>query len=529
MNRRFYSNPILLCDYSDPDVVQYKDKFYMTASSFNYVPGLPILESNDLVNWNLVNYALKEIPFKKYDFPQHGKGIWAPSIRFHNGKFVITVAMPDEGIFVTESDNPCGAWTPLRCVWEGKGFIDPCPIWDDDGNAWIVHAYANSRCGIKSMLGILEADAETLDCRFQSPCTPGKNGDRFIFDGHETQPTIEGPKVYRRNGFYYIFAPAGGVETGWQTVLRSKCIQGPFEEKIVLSSGNSLVNGPHQGGYVETSENHGWFVHFQSRGVYGRIVHLQPVTWIDDWPFMGTGADTCKIPGEPVLTYKKELLPEVEQKSYKDTYLDWQWPANYKANYFYGKTKVELKKFPEGKSLSVLPGKDDSLWSCPNICTKKVSKLSFEVKLVLDVASLSENARSGLLLLGDQYAAIEVFKTQNAIRFRYVESKYDDEKGDERRIETIISESEPIVSEDSIVSFEFKFKNIDSKSASCVFSAEARINDSEAFAWRPPVKPFFPSNGHWVGCRTGFYAAGKNPGYVTVLKYLEKDVSMDKE
>ena len=102
-----FQNPILYADYSDPDVCRVGDTFYMTASSFNYIPGLPILVSKDLVNWELKNYAIKErIPYAQYDSPAHAKGIWAPSIRYHNGEFYIFVGMPDEGIFMLKTKDP---------------------------------------------------------------------------------------------------------------------------------------------------------------------------------------------------------------------------------------------------------------------------------------------------------------------------------------------------------------------------------------------------------------------------------------
>ena len=119
-----YTNPIVLCDYSDPDVIRVGDTYYMTASSFNFLPGLPVLASRDLVHWSLASYACREIPFARYDEVQNACGIWAPSIRFHGGKFYIFVATPDEGIFFTSAENPFGEWSALECVWKGKGFED---------------------------------------------------------------------------------------------------------------------------------------------------------------------------------------------------------------------------------------------------------------------------------------------------------------------------------------------------------------------------------------------------------------------
>ena len=109
-----YENPVILSDYSDPDVIRVGDDFYMVASSFNHVPGVPVLHSKNLVEWELINYVLDEIPFKGYDKVQHGHGAWAPSIRYHNGKFYCLIPFPDEGIYVSETDDPYGKWSLLR-------------------------------------------------------------------------------------------------------------------------------------------------------------------------------------------------------------------------------------------------------------------------------------------------------------------------------------------------------------------------------------------------------------------------------
>ena len=236
-----YRNPVLCCDYSDPDVIRVGDTYYMTASSFNYVPGLPILTSADLVNWRLVNYALPNIPEPGYEIPRHACGVWAPAIRWHDGFFYIYYGMPDEGIYMVRAADACGQWDAPKLVRAGKGLIDPCPFWDDDGRAYVIHAYANSRIGFKSRIGIFPMSADG---------THAIGEDKFLFDGTANHPTIEGPKVYKRDGWYYIFAPAGGVATGWQTVLRSRRIDGEYEDRIVLRQGNSRVNGPHQGAWV---------------------------------------------------------------------------------------------------------------------------------------------------------------------------------------------------------------------------------------------------------------------------------------
>jgi beta-xylosidase len=218
-----------------------------------------------------------------------------------------------------------GPWTPLVLVKTSPGAIDPCPLWDDDGRMFIVHAWAKSRAGFNSVLTVtpLSPDGQRID-----------GGDVQVFDGHAKHPTIEGPKFYRRNGWSYIFAPAGGVATGWQTVLRSKNVLGPYEDRIVMRQGTTAVNGPHQGAWVETKAGDSWFLHFQDRGIYGRVVHLQPMVWKDDWPVIGADPDGDGV-GEPVPTFRKPIVgapaeaPQASDEfSGKALGLQWQWNAN---------------------------------------------------------------------------------------------------------------------------------------------------------------------------------------------------------
>ncbi|WP_435524065.1 glycoside hydrolase 43 family protein [Chryseobacterium indoltheticum] len=242
-------------NYSDPDVTRVGDDYYMTASSFNEAPGLPILHSKDMVNWKLVNYALPDVlPAKNFSTPKRGDGVWAPAIRFHKGEFYIYWGDPDFGIYMVKTKDPLGKWDDPVLVMEGKGLIDSCPFWDEDGNAYLIHGWAGSRAGVKSLLSINKMNSEG---------TKVLDKGVHIFDGHDAHPTVEGPKMYKRNGYYYIFAPAGGVATGWQLVLRSKNIYGPYEEKIVLEQGKTKINGPHQGAWVDTPSGEDWFYHFQ--------------------------------------------------------------------------------------------------------------------------------------------------------------------------------------------------------------------------------------------------------------------------
>lgn len=273
---------------------------------------------------------------------------------------------------MVKTQNPFGKWEDPILVQEGKGIIDTCPFWDEDGNAYIVHGWAGSRAGVKSILTIKKMNAEG---------TKVLDKGKHIFDGYENHPTVEGPKIYKRNGYYYIFAPAGGVATGWQLVLRSKNIYGPYDEKIVLEQGKSNVNGPHQGAWVDTKNGEDWFYHFQDADTYGRIVHLQPMKWINDWPFIGVDQDKNGI-GEPVLTYKKPTISnksdiinpsETDEFNENDIGLQWQWSVNPSIVWY---SKLVNQNFLRLFSIKV-PENSNNLWTVPNLLTQKFPAPNF--------------------------------------------------------------------------------------------------------------------------------------------------------
>ena len=148
-----YTNPVINADYSDPDACVVGEDYYLTASSFNCIPGLPVLHSKDLVNWEIIGHALEnQYPTEVYDAPSHGKGVWAPSIRYHKGEFYIYWGDPDYGVMMVKTKDPAGKWEEPVCVIPGKGLIDTTPLWDEDGRCYLGHAYANSRSRFASVI-----------------------------------------------------------------------------------------------------------------------------------------------------------------------------------------------------------------------------------------------------------------------------------------------------------------------------------------------------------------------------------------
>ena len=430
-----YTNPILHLDYSDPDVCRVGEDYYMTASSFNCFPGLPILHSRDLVHWEQIGAALVDYPGEGWDAPaddfrttvQHGKAVWAPAIRYHDGWFYIYVGDPDRGIFMVRTQDPAGRWEPPVWVVRQKGFIDPCPLWEADGTAWLSHGLAGSRAGLKSVLFVAPMAAD--GCSLIGPS-------RIVYDGHQTQPTIEGTKFYRRNGWYYIFAPAGGVATGWQTVLRAREPFGPYEERIVMAWAPGTVNGPHQGAWVSAPDGTDWFLHFQDKGAYGRIVHLQPLSWqADDWPHIGEDPDGDGV-GQPVhgnglsgartaqngASAHDSSLSGARTPSvgpYGLSY-DWQYPA-VPSPYWH-------MALPEGgvRLYSVeqtWPYK--SLWDSPNVLQQKFPAEAFTATARLSFCpnpQLKQRGETaGFVVMGNDYAGLRLTDTADGAVLAYIE------------------------------------------------------------------------------------------------------------
>ncbi len=393
-----YRNPVLYADYSDPDAIRVGDDYFMVASSFCNAPGLPLLHSRDLVNWKVVNYVIDEIPEERYRVPVHGCGVWAPSIRYHEGTYFVCFPMPDEGIYMSTATDPFGKWSKPVNIRPGAGWIDPCPFWDEDGKAYLVAGVAKSRIGYKSVLHMVEMQPDGM----------GLIGEEVkIFDGNENdQVTIEGPKMYKRNGWYYVFAPAGGVKTGWQTVLRSKNVFGPYEYKVVMRQGDSPVNGPHQGAWVDTVTGEDWFLHFQDVYAAGRITHLQPMSWQDDWPVIGIAKEGNDY-GEPVMEYRKpdvgiaaDVICEPETS---DDFtgnrlgLQWQWNANpQKEWYALTGSGMKLNAVYKETVYGDMPNLFLQKWPAPEFCC--VTKM--------DLSNLADGEEAGVISMGMSYGLL---------------------------------------------------------------------------------------------------------------------------
>ena len=552
-------NPILNADYSDPDVCRVGDDYYMTSSSFGCFPGLQILHSTDLVNWEIIGAALMDYPGSNWSdsrawetlgqrldtpdahlpgpqewrtIPQHGNGVWAPAIRYHAGEFYIYCGDPDRGIFMVKAKDPRGQWSEPIWVVKAKGYIDPCPLWDQDGKAYLSHGCAGSRAGNKSIM-------------FVAPMAPdgtkllGRS--RIVYDGHETQPTIEGTKFYKHNGNYYIFSPAGGVPTGWQVVLRAPSPFGPYEERVVMAQGNSPINGPHQGAWIDTPSGEHWFMHFQDKGTYGRVVHLQPMEWSrDGWPVIGQDKDKDGV-GEPVMKYRKPNLSSsgVFQPTESDDFtslelgLQWQWHAIPSPYWYYIDSTAKENDGKGTGSLRLYSVDQAESWKnlsdTPNLLLQKTPADKFtataKVRFIPN-PQLDEHGEScGLVLMGLDYAALKLLDTAEGVVLQYIEcndalsgncekvlntiplkSEHLDMPYSNRYMSTTVPPVAPLAYKATDVylrlNIEPRERQGNVPEAICTFWYSTNGNEWKLMNYK---EPFVAAPGKWIGAKFGFF------------------------
>lgn len=519
-----YTNPILHADYSDPDAIRVGGDYWMTASSFNHVPGLQILHSADLVHWKIVNAALPRMaPEEDLSLPSHGNGVWAPSIRCHDGIFRIFWGDPDRGIYCITAEDPAGEWSRPHLVIEGRGMIDPCPLWDDDGRVWLVHGWAGSRAGFKSVLSVRELAPD---------CSRAIGEEILIFDGkHNGNPTVEGPKFYKRDRWYYIFAPAGGVKEGWQLVLRSRSVTGPYEYRKVLHQGGTDIHGPHQGAWVEDTEGGHWFLHFEDRYAYGRVVHLQPMTWDNEgWCSMGTDPDGDGT-GKPVTSWQCPPLSAGARKiegpdalerrdDFSSTVLSpiWQWPANPSVGQYFlnpsaGSLRLICRPLPEGSR---------NLWDSPALLLRKLIGPEDSFTARLSFHPSYEGDRAGITVMGESYAALSLLYEDGSVYLAHSICEEADTGASESETARILlwnsEDLEPsagsgVTAPDVLLRVE-----IDSKSL-CTFSYST---DGKRF--HPIGSTFKATAGRWIGAKTGCFATARilknDGGTLDILEVL---------
>lgn len=318
--------------------------------------------------------------------------------------------------------------------------------------------------------------------------------------------TLEGPKLYKQRGYYYVFAPAGSVEAGWQSVFRSRKIEGPYEDKIVMTQGNTPINGPHQGAWVQTPEGKDWFYHFQDKGVYGRIVHLQPMRWKDDWPVIGEDKEG-KGTGQPVLRHPQPIAGQFAfvTPPTNDDFIrpvlgyQWQWNANWKHDWYsLGARSGFLRLYSQFDGAA-----QDNLWNRAAILLQKLPAERFSLTTRLDVAALGEGDSAGLVMYGTDYAWLGVKRSQGTTRLVLINC-----------FNALTGCKESTVFSTVLARPALYLRMRVGDGGSTVFSYSFDRKD-----FTTAGTPFIASAGRWVGARMGLFSAAgsaQSRGYVDV-------------
>ena len=317
-----YINPVLPSDYSDLDCIKVGSDYYAISSTFQFSPGIVILHSRDLVNWTIRGHAVSDLtqisPELNWDrMDRYGKGIWAGAIRYHDNRFWIYFGTPDNGYFMTNARSIDGPWTPLHPVLKQAGWDDCCPLWDDDGQGYLVGT--NFHDGYKIHLWKLTPDGRNL--------VP--ESDQVIYQSKGS----EANKLYKFNGLYYHFFSEVHSDGRVVMMQRASKITGPYSEKRQLKQADRDAMEPNQGAIVEGLDGHWYFFTHHGTGSWeGRAASLLPVTWIDGWPILGhvgdAGVGAMAWTGKIPVAHSRRLTPQSSDEFDTPVLLP-QWEWNY--------------------------------------------------------------------------------------------------------------------------------------------------------------------------------------------------------
>jgi beta-xylosidase len=387
-----FTNPVIASDFPDPDVILVNDTYYMVNTTMFIFPGVTVLKSKDLVNWEYCSNAVPRFDFGPcYDLDgcnRYGHGQWATSLKYHGEKFYLLFITLDEGGFICSAPKPEGPWEIKHLP---KGFYDPGLFFDDDGRIYVAHGYN-------------EIHITELDKNF-APITK----DSLIIKG-DIRRGLEGTHVYKINGYYYLYCTYGGLD-GIQVAFRSKNIYGPFEEKVVMSEKTHGPNfGIHQGALIKTQTGEWWTMLFVDSGPFGRFPSLQPVTWADGWPMVGVDGKavvTCKKPNVGKV-YPIKVLPTSDEFETKTLGMQWGWSHNPVPNKW---SLAEKSGFLRLKTAKVV----DSLQKAPNTLTQRMfayysDSLASIATIKMDFGKMKEGDIAGLAVFADPYAYIGIEK-----------------------------------------------------------------------------------------------------------------------
>ena len=372
-----FTNPVLWVDVPDPDVIRVGDDFYMVNTTMHMMPGAAIMRSKDLVNWEIVSYVYDKLTDKpNYDLKDgtvYGRGQWATSLRYHDGKFYVYFSPNDTPYkgYVYSTDNPEKGWT---LVARTPHFHDASLLFDDDGKVYVFYGTGQLTELKPDLTGVMPGG---LDMRIPVR-EMGENG------------LLEGSRAIKYNGKYYLLMiswPKGGNRR--QVCYRADNITGPYEKKVILE--DNFAGFPYVGqGCIVDGKNGDWYgAIFQDRGGVGRVLTLMPCRWIDGWPMLGD--ENGKVPEimrKPVQGCEPSQIVVSDDFNHKDMLLNWQWNHNPVDGAW---SLTERPGYLRLKTSRVV----GNIFLAPNTLTQRMEGPRCTATVLLDVAHMKDGDVAG--------------------------------------------------------------------------------------------------------------------------------------
>lgn len=377
-----FTNPVIYADVPDVDVIRVGSDFYMVSTTMHLMPGVPIMKSKDLVNWEIISYVVPEIKDSPaYDLEGgnvYGQGQWATSLRYHNGKFYVFFATNrPQKTYIYSAANPAGKWNKEMDL--NVLFHDTSLLFDDDGKVYVAGGGSNIR------LQELKSDLSGVK-------QGGVNVEIVNGREHNLKGLLEGTHLCKYNGKYYLFMiwwPAGGIRT--EVAFRSDKIEGPYEHKIILSDDMDRKGaGVAQGCIVDTEDGRWYGFLFQDRGAVGRVPVLMPCRWEDGWPMLGDAEGKVPLIMEKPVKGQK-ATPLVVSDDFKASKLpfNWQWNHNPDNNLW---SLTERKGYMRLKTGKVV----QTIFEARNMLSQRTEGPACQGIISLDVSKMQDGDVAGL-------------------------------------------------------------------------------------------------------------------------------------
>ena len=406
-----YVNPVIPSDYSDIDCIRVGEDYYAISSTFQFSPGMTLLHSKDLVNWEICCNIVEDLTqigeaLNWTVMDRYARGIWAGTLRYHDGRFYLYFGTPDEGFFMTSSIRPEGPWEPLTPLMREAGWDDCTVMWDEDGKAYFVGTHFAD--GYKTYLFEMSPDGKSIDRKSAVLINEG--------NGREASKLIKVGEWY-----YLVFSEHKPGIGRYVMAKRSRKLTGPYKEEKQLALPNCEAMEPNQGGIVEGKDgNWYFFTHHGSGDWSGRIASLLPVTWVDGWPIIGevlpqhigTMVWSGKMPYECA-----EKLTIKRGDDFDDTRLapQWQWNYQPRSDFF------SLTERPGWLRLKAYrPLEPDNLMKAGNTLTQRTFReQTNEVVIKLDISGMEDGQKCGLCHFSSQHSGIGVVKENGTCYLEY--------------------------------------------------------------------------------------------------------------